>query len=345
MPGSSRSRPPTIHDVARLSQLSKSTVSNVIRNVAGVTPQARERVQAAIETLGYQPNIVARQLVQRRSAIIGVVIGDLANPFYAEMAKFIEGFAAAGGFQVMFCNTQVDEDVELSGLRHLIEHRVAGLLFLAYAGDAEGARQVVGDRLPVVFVTCAADWGDVVAVDDVAAAKAATQHLIALGHRRIAYFADSVREERADADRRGGYIAALAEAGLAPRVLRWDRRMETVMDDAAVVPIEAVLTGKGRVTAVFAANDLHAIDVLDCADRAGLRVPQDLSVIGFDDIGIARIARIGLTTIAQPKERLAALAVETLTRRIAGQLEGDLVRHLLDFTLIARNTTATAPGR
>ena len=323
--------------------MSKSTVSNVIRNAPGVNQQTRQAVQDAIVALGYQPNIVARQLVQQRSAVIGVVVGDLANPFYAEMAKFIENFASARGFQVMFCNTQVDEGVELKGIRNLIEHRVAGLMFLAYAGDSEGARQVVADRLPVVFVTCAADWGDVVAVDDLAAATAATQHLIALGHRRIAYFADSVREEKADTDRRGGYRAALDEAGLSPLVLMWHRKPFTVMADGAVLPIEFVLAGERRVTAIFAANDLHAIDVLDCADRVGLHVPRDISVIGFDDVALARIARIGLTTIAQPKELLAELAVDTLARRIKGEVQGPFVRHSLDFTLIARTTTAAAP--
>jgi LacI family transcriptional regulator len=343
MPPPPRHRPPTIHDVARLSRLSKSTVSNVIRNVAGVNPQTRERVQAAIVALGYQPNIVARQLVQQRSAVLGVVVGDLANPFYAEMAKFIEHFAAFHGFQVMIGNTQVDEDVEFTGIRNLIEHRVAGLLFLAYAGDAEGARIVVGDRVPVVFVTCSATWGDVVAVDDVAAATVATQHLITLGHRRIAYFADSVREEKADIDRRGGYAAAIAEAGLAPCFLLWHSKPDTALIDGVVMPIEAVLTGDQRVTAIFAANDLHAIDVLDCAARAGLRVPDDLSVVGFDDIALARIARIALTTIAQPKQALARLAVQTLTRRISGDLDGAFLRHSPDFTLISRMTSGAAP--
>ena len=204
---------------------------------------------------------------------------------------------------------------------------------------------MVADRLPVVFVTCAADWGDVVAVDDLAAATAATRHLIALGHRRIAYFADSVREEKADADRRGGYAAALAAAGLQPLVLMWHRKPFTVELDGAILPAAAALTGERRMTAIFAANDLHAIDVLDCADRAGLRVPQDLSVIGFDDIALARIARIALTTIAQPKEMLAELAVNTLTRRIKGELHGPFVRHSLDFTLISRATTASVPTK
>jgi LacI family transcriptional regulator len=341
-----RVKAPTIHDVARVAQLSKSTVSNVIRNAPGVTAATREKVEAAIIELGYQANIIARQLVQQRTTILGVVIGDLANPFYAEMAKLIEGFAAARGFQIMICNTHVDEEVELIGIRSLIQHRVAGLLFLAYAGSAERARAIVGTRLPVVFVTCSADWGDVVAVDDIGAATAATQHLIDLGHRRIAYFADSVREEHADNDRGAGYLFAMDRSGLAPLLLRWHHRPDTVMRGNAIVTMQELLAGPDPVTAVFAANDLHAIDVLDCADRLGIAVPRELSVVGFDDIAIAALSRIALTTVAQPKDRLANLAIDTLDRRISGEVSGERRRHIVDFSLVLRGTTAalSEPG-
>jgi LacI family transcriptional regulator len=311
-------KPPTIHDVARVAQLSKSTVSNVIRNAPGVSEATRARVQAAIDELGYRTNVVARQLAQQRTRVLGIVIGDMANPFYAEMAKFIEAFAAARGFQVMFCNTQVDHEVELAGIRSLLEHQVAGLLFLA-------------------FVTCAADWGDVVAVDDVGGADAATQHLIALGHRRIAYLADSVVEESADNDRKAGYIRAMTRAGLQPQLLRWDAKPDTVIIDGKTVSIRSVLTGRNRMTGVFAANDLHAIDILDFA------VPGQLSVVGFDNIAIAGLARIGLTTVAQPKEMMAQIAVETLEQRISGKLKGGRLRQIADFVFVERTTTAEAP--
>ncbi len=337
-------KPPTIHDVARVARLSKSTVSNVIRNATGVSAATRARVQAAIDELGYRTNVVARQLAQQRTRVLGIVIGDLANPFYAEMAKFIEAFAAARGFQVMFCNTQVDHEVELAGIRSLLEHQVAGLLFLAYAGSPAAARAIVGSRLPVVFVTCAADWGDVVAVDDVGGADAATQHLIAFGHKRIAYLADSVVEESADNDRKAGYIRAMTRAGLQPQLLRWDAKPDTVIIDGKTVAIRAVLTGRHRMTGVFAANDLQAIDILDCADRLGIAVPAQLSVVGFDNIAIGGLARIGLTTVAQPKEMMAQIAVETLEQRISGKLKGGRLRQIADFVFVERTTTAQAPS-
>ncbi|HEX3983315.1 MAG TPA: LacI family DNA-binding transcriptional regulator [Acidisoma sp.] len=338
-------KPATIHDVARLAQLSKSTVSNVIREVPGVNSETRERVLEAIRVLGYRPNVVARQLVQQRTTLLGIVIGDLGNPFYAEMAKLIESFATARGFQLMFCNTHVDEHTELAGIRSLIEHRVAGLVFLAYAGDAESARQAVGEQLPVVFVTCDAGWGDVVAVDDFAAASAATRHLINLGHRRIVYFADTVHEARAESARQGGYALALEEAGFAPTILRWHERPWLVERADGIRSMQAILTGPDRPTAIFAANDLHAVDILDAADQFGLRVPDDLSVIGFDDVAISRIARIGLTTIAQPKDALARLAVDLIIGRINGTVQGAHQQHSLDFTLLQRRTTGPCADR
>ncbi|MBW4024153.1 MAG: LacI family transcriptional regulator [Proteobacteria bacterium] len=178
-------RPPTIHDVARVAKLSKSTVSNVVRNAVGVHPTTRERVKTAITELGYQTNIVARQLVQRKTSVLGIVIGDLTNPFHAEMAMLVEGLAAAQGYQVMFCNTRADPEAELCGIRSMLEHRVAGLLFLDCKDAAERARHLIPARVPAIFVACRADWGDVVAVDEVAGACAATAYLLAQGHRRI----------------------------------------------------------------------------------------------------------------------------------------------------------------
>jgi len=162
---SSIARSPTILDVARRAGVSKSTVSNVIRDADCVAPPMRARVQAAISQLNYRPNALARQLVQQRTTMFGVVVGDLANPFHAEMAKQIELHAAAQGYRTMFVNTQADE-AEAAGLESLLEYRVAGILFLAHAETTKRARQLVAGKVPAVFVTCSTDWGDVVCGDD-----------------------------------------------------------------------------------------------------------------------------------------------------------------------------------
>jgi DNA-binding LacI/PurR family transcriptional regulator len=333
-------RPPTILDVARRAGVSKSTVSNVIRGIRSITPKTRARVTKAIDELGYRPNVLARQLVQQRTTIFGVVIGDLANPFYAEMAKQIERYASARGYRMMFCNTQGDEEAEVAGLESLLEQRVAGIIFLAYSGASERSRTVVEGQVPVVFLTCSADWGDVVSSDDERGARLATQHLIELGHRRIAYFADPIVEDATDRARQGGYRKTMETAGLSPAIFHWQRAQDRLVREA---PIEQVLKGVKRPTALVSSNDLGAIDLLDCADRLGIRVPQDLSVVGFDNVMLAGLARINLTTVAQPKEMLARLAVNTLASRVEGELQGGHVRQIVGCELVLRGSAARPP--
>ena len=333
-------RPPTIHDVARVAKLSKSTVSNVIRNAIGVHPTTRERVQAAIVELGYQTNIVARQLVQQRTTILGIVIGDLANPFHAEMAKLMEGFAASHGYQVMFCNARTEREAEGNGIRRMLEHRAAGLIFLACPEAAEQARHLISGRVPTAFVSCSAVWGDVVSVDERAGALAATSHLIAEGHRVIWHLTDEPPQSAIPSDRELGYAEAMTLAGLDPRTVCITRTGDKVVIGSAVTPLADALLGENGPTAIFAVNDARAIQIMDIAEQLGLVVPDKLSVLGFDDVAWASHARVGLTTVAQPKEQLAQLAVETLVRRVSGGAGPEPSRQLLAFQLKIRHSTA-----
>ncbi len=333
-------RPPTILDVARRAKVSKSTVSNVVRGVACVTAPTQTRVLRAIEALGYRPNVLARQLVQQRTTILGVVAGDLSNPFHAEMVQQVERHAALHGYRTMFCSTQSSEEAELSGLESLLDHRVAGIVFLAHAAQSEQARRLVQDRVPVVFASCSADWGDAVRVDDEHGAALAARHLIGLGHRRIAYFADPLVEDVADRARQRGYRRTMRRAGLAAIVYHWQRESDEVLRDGRELSLCDVLTGSERVTAVFSSNDLGAIELLDAADRLGVSVPRELSIVGFDDVLMAGLARINLTTVAQPKELLARLAVETLAARLDGTLTGEPVRRTVKVELVERGSTA-----
>jgi LacI family transcriptional regulator len=333
-------KPPTILDVARRAGVSKSTVSNVIRGVRSITPKTKLKVTRAIDELGYRPNILARQMVHQRTTIFGVVVGDLANPFYAEMAKQIERFAAARGYRVMFCNTQGEEAIEVAVLEGMLEQRVAGIVFLAYASGSTRPRTLIEGRVPAVFVTCSAEWGDVVCADDERGARLATEHLIGLGHKRIAYCADPIVEDATDRARQAGYRQTMERAGLTPSVFHWERAEERLLREA---PADQILMGPDRPTAFVSSNDLGAIDLLDCADRLSIPVPRKLSIVGFDDVVMAGLARINLTTVAQPKEMLARLAVDTLARRIEGDLTGDPIRQTVSCRLIVRGSTARPP--
>ena len=339
-------RQPTILDVASQAGVSKSTVSNVVRGLPGVSSATRERVRAAIDELGYRPNVLARQLVQQRTSIIGVVVGDLGNPFFAEMAKSVERYAAARGYTAMFCNTEGDSQSELAGVETLLEYRVAGIVFLAFSGDSRTMRGTLEQQVPVVFVSCSAAWGDVVTVDDNRGAQLGTNHLVAAGHKRIAYLSIPALEDQSSAARYEGYVEALREAGLGPPTrISWSPPSDHAEVGAGVrCRMVDLFSGPERATAVFASNDVAAISLQEFADRVDLRVPQDLSIVGFDDVPMAGLARIGLTTIAQPRDELAKLGIDTIADRIERKLKGPARTTLVDVNLVPRRSTAAPSG-
>jgi LacI family transcriptional regulator len=335
-------KPPTILDVAKKAGVSKSTVSNVVRKYGAVSQEISARVLEAIEELGYRPNVLARQLVQQRTAIIGVIVGDFSNPFHAEMVKQIEQVADARGYRTMFVNSRHSKADQIAAIENLLDYRVAGLIFLAYTDSMVHIRRLIKGSVPTVFLTCRADWGDVVSADDKVGTAIATRHLVELGHKRIAYIADPIQEDAADLARQSGYLAVIAEAKLNPIVFHWSDTPETVLYERRKMPLDRAMRGSNSVTGIVSSNDFGAIKILDCADRLGIRVPDDLSVVGFDDVAISKLLRINLTTVAQPQERLVALTLETLAARIDGELVGSPVHHLLTPELVLRGTTAVS---
>jgi LacI family transcriptional regulator len=310
-------KPPTIFEVAALAGVSKSTVSNVIREVDGVAQPTRARVLQAIERLGYRPNALARHFVRQRMTTLGVLVGDLDNPFYAEIAKALERWAFHHGYTVMFCNIEGADELAVSGVQMLLEQRVAGIAFLAFFGRSPEIEELLRGRAPVVFAGLREDWADSVAVSDFAGGRLATEHLIELGHRDIAYLTTATVERRADRGRHAGYRAALRRAGLRVRPpLRWDPGDDMARAGTRPVTLTDVLAGPRPATAVFASNDLGAVALQEFIDLHGLRVPEDVSIVGFDNVSLAGLARISLTTVAQPLDELARLAVEQLVARI-----------------------------
>src|SRR5712692_753318 len=328
---------PTILDVARAAGVSKSTVSNVMHRSGRFTAETESQVLDAIQKLGFRPNVLARQLVQQRTTTLGVMVGALDNPFYAEMAMQIERESAAHGFHTMFCNTYGDAPAEIWALESYLDYRVAGILFVSNPSEPKRARQLIERRVPTVFVTCESEWGDVVRCDDEEGGLMATQHLVSLGHRRIAYFSDPI-DDAANQDRQRGYAKVMRKAALQSSVVRWDRKSAGVADTTVS---ETVRHGA---TAIFTTDDYGAIELVDAADRLGINIPRQLSVIGFDDLIMSGLGRIGLTTIRQPKMRLAQVAVSALVDRIKGQVKGPPVRHVVPVELIVRGSTAKANG-
>jgi LacI family transcriptional regulator len=248
----------------------------------------------------------------------------------------------------MFCNIEGDDQLALSGVEALLEQRVAGIVFLAFFGRSPAIEELLRRRVPVVFVGLREDWGDSVAVSDGAGARLATEHLIALGHRRIAYVTTPAVERRADRARHSGYREALRRAGLEPMpAVRWSPGSEGVRIGGRLAPLAEVLVGPDRPTGLFVSNDLGAIALLEYTDRHGQRVPEDISVVGFDNVSLAGLSRISLTTVSQPLDELARLGLERLVARIEGDasVHDERARSLtVPVELVVRGSTAPPPG-
>jgi LacI family transcriptional regulator len=311
-------------DVANLSGVSKSTVSNVLRGAGRVSQATRSRVLESIEALGYRPNSLARDLVRRRSNTIGVVLGDLANTFYADLVKLLELRISEAAYTTIVCNTDGRLELERARVEMLLERAVSGVVMLQFGGDGSVLDELALARVPVVVISCWDERADCVAVDDRAGMAAAVEHLYGLGHRRIAHVTSHLVEDSTRAARYAGYERAIRGHGLEAVLLNADE-----------------WTGGEGLTAFAAANDVIAIELIDRLEAAGLSVPADVSVVGFDGTDLGAHPRIALTTVAQPRGRLIAEGVALLLERM--QSDG-AARHIrLAPELVVRASTAAAP--
>jgi DNA-binding LacI/PurR family transcriptional regulator len=319
------SQRPTIMDVANLSGVSKSTVSNVLRGAGRVSEATRSRVLESIEALGYRPNSLARDLVRRRSNTIGVVLGDLANTFYADLVKLLERRISEAAYTTIVCNTDGRLELERARVEMLLERAVSGVVMLQFGGDGSVLDELALARVPVVVISCWDERADCVAVDDRAGMAAAVEHLYGLGHRRIAHVTSHLVEDSTRAARYAGYERAMRRHGLEPLLLDADA------DDLA----------RDGLTAYAAANDVIAIGLIDVLEARGVRVPEDVSVVGFDGTDLGAHPRIALTTVAQPRGRLIAEGVALLLQRMGG--DAGAARHVrLEPELVVRSSAAAA---
>jgi DNA-binding LacI/PurR family transcriptional regulator len=316
-------------------------VSNVVRGVEEVSPTTRARVLAAIERLNYKPNAIARQFVQQRTTMLGVLLGDLSNPYYAQMAQVVERAAFRFGYTTMFCNIEGADEIAVAGVDALLGHRVAGIVFLAFVARTSHVDEALERAgLPIVFLGLSEPRGDSVGPQDTSGGRIATEHLLGLGHRRIAYVRTPLVEQSGDRARYAGYRSAMRRAGAAPLpAFVWVPGADSVRVEQQTVALREVIGGADAPTALFASNDIGAIALIEACETAGLDVPDAVSVIGFDDIAIAGLHRISLTTVAQPLDFQAERAVSLLLERIENP--GIASRHVrVPVQLRVRDSTA-----
>lgn len=307
----------TVVDVARLAGVSKSTVSNVIRGNDVVAPETKAKVEAAVRALGYRPNGVARALRERTTKVLALVVPDPVNPFYAQLAHGMERRAREAGYGVLVAHTDCDPATELSQVTALMSRRPDGVLVGALSRRSRLHLRLLDEGVPVVCAFAADDERlGILDTNDETGMAAIVEHLAQFGHRRVAYAGQGFDEAGADLRRLAFAIAAEA-AGIA----------EVGLEDDP--------------TAIVAHNDTVAIEQLDLLHRSGLRVPEDVSVTGYDDIALAAHGLIRLTTVGTDAELAGEVAAEQL---IAAVREHRHVghRHVQPARLVVRGTTGPA---
>lgn len=332
----------TIRAVARHAGVSVSTVSNVLNNPAVVAAETRRRVEAAMAATGYVRNAQARQLRGMPSPIVGVVILDLANPFYGELARGVEDALDRSGCQLLMTSTDASPDRESRQLRTMEEQGLRGVLLTPVATTSADVREMARHGTRVVLVDHPGGPGMCsVTTDNVLGARLAVDHLLALGHRRIAFLKGSSKV-RSALDRRLGVVQSLTAAGLDPAAALIEVRLPasggaTAADEA----VEAILGHRDPPTAVFCLNDIAALGAIRGLRRRGLRVPADISVVGFDDVHFADVLDPGLTTVHQPSYDLGRTAAGLLLDESRGRHVHQQV--VFRPSLVVRESTAPPP--
>lgn len=334
----------TIKDVAKLANVSTTTVSHVVNNTRYVDPDTKARVHAALDALEYQPNILAISLRSGITKMLGLIVPDASNLFFAEIARKIEDIGFQHGYSVLLCNSDNDAIKQTSYVRVLIERRVDGVIIISSGDKPDALKRLVENHIPVVVADrdVSLQMADVVLVDNEVGGYEATEHLISLGHRRIACISgpNDLAPSRHRVD---GYLRCLREYGIPadPELLETgDFGFQSGKGAMA-----RLLGQKQRPSAIFATNDMMAIGAIAAANEAGVAIPQELSLVGFDDIGLASVSTPTLTTIAQPIDQLAEQATECLFKRLKKEGKAENERFVLRTKLVVRASTAPWNGK
>lgn len=326
---------PTIYDVAREANVSIATVSKVLNQSGRIGEETRKRVLKVIKELNYQPNMLASALTGKQTSSIGLIIPDLANPFFAELSRSIEDQGHQLGYHLIICSTDYEPQKELKYIELLKRKNVDGIILASGFEQIEIIEELVNEQMPVAVV--ARDLPlpliNTVSNDDFHGGYEATNHLIKLGHEKIAIIARDVWTNRV---RLKGYKKALNDNNITyeypfryieESTVEWGKHMTTRYLQSSDPP-----------TAIFACNDLLALGAIQAAKAEGINVPDDLSVIGFDNTLIATIADPPLTTVAQPIKSMGKHVMDLMHKEV-GEGVTDKSRLTLIPKLIVRDST------
>ena len=336
----------SIKDIAKAAGVSHSTVSRALSDSPLVSDETKARIQRLAKEMGYSPDSLARSLVTRQTYTVGVVVTTIADPFIAAVVQGIEATAQDHGYTVILCNSGAVPEREIAAVETLRSKRVDGVIVTSSRIGALYLEHLERIGVPIVLINNhneeSGRYTFTVTVDNQHGGRLATKHLIDLGHRRIAYVT-APADHSSDMDRMTGYQQALSEAELEP-------------DPALIIPGNGRADGGERAletlrsldappAAIFCYNDMTAVGLMTAARRAGLSVPQDLAVVGFDDIPFATYFHPPLTTIAQPKIEMGQLAMKMALSLMPigdGEAEEELSNVVVKGKLIVRASTVGA---
>jgi DNA-binding LacI/PurR family transcriptional regulator len=306
----------TIQDVARVAGVAASTVSRYLNGQLRVSPATEAKVVAAVSELGYVPNAQARNLARRRSGVIGFVVPEISNPYFGAIADYVVEAVERHGLLVLLCSTRSQVVRQSSYIELLASGTIDGMLYLGSFRSNDRLAAAIRGGLPVVVVDepiAGLPPVHTVVMDDYAGGYQATSYLVALGHRRIA-FVSGPAELGSVQERYRGYCDALCKGGIDPAGQVSQSGSFTEQFGMSALP--HLLAAVQPPTAAFVASDYIALGVLSAAEQHGIRVPEDLSIVGFDDIRFSQYVRPRLTTIRSPLDQLAQVGVELLFEQL-----------------------------
>jgi DNA-binding LacI/PurR family transcriptional regulator len=346
------SRAATVRDVAARAGVSIATVSRALRGHSNVDPATRRRVEVAAGALSYRPSGIARSLRLRATRTIGLIVTDIENPYFPQVVSAVEDAARERGYSVLLADGRRDPEREIESLEVLAEHEVDGLIIASTTLTLRHQARIRDVPCPVVIINSESTVVAVPAVvsDNVLGGRLVAQHVLDMGHRRLAYLAAPSTHDRAVRERITGVREALRAEGLSDAALILVPTTAGV--EGGAVTVGAILRAEPAITALLCSNDLTAIGAVRGLRSLGLRVPRDVSVVGFDDIEMAAYVDPPLTTIHQATDEMGRWAVASLLQRIdrgreasAGQVGGTPgMTARLPVSLVVRDSTASLRG-
>ncbi|HTA02755.1 MAG TPA: LacI family DNA-binding transcriptional regulator [Streptosporangiaceae bacterium] len=333
-----RRRNPSSRDIAREADVSQSTVSRVLNNSPRISKATTMRVRSAAERLAYSPNAAARTLITGRSNLIGLVVSNITNPFYPEVIEAVASTAAKEHYNVVLCNTQEDRELHASYLELLIQHQVDGAILTSSLIDSQQLLDKVRiDRIPLVLLnrTVPNLAADAVHLDNERAGRLVAEHFVALGHQSVA-FVGGLATTSTNAERLKGFRSGLADLGITPSPDCFTHGQFTRESGYALA--QQLIAKSPRPTAFFCADDQIAFGAMDAILSAGLRIPEDIAVVGVDDVPTASLRQISLTTVRQPAAEMGRRAVKLLLERIRNGPGEEHIEIVIQPRLLVRRT-------